>query len=193
MWTKKKKDMKKKGLKHPQGNPLELLLPLGKMTVTVMDGMEQRNITRLDVDITKPIRVELIAGVKRHKYDVTVENGFAVINDNGTLPVGVYRVEMFCRDLENHPMHYVKKTVVEIIEATDEGGVYETDEFGVIAKYPVAAGHSAGIVLTEDEVQIHEGVGFHGEVTENEVQLYAEYGNSMVDVTDGEVRIIINE
>lgn len=170
-----------------------LLIPLGKMTVTVMDGMEQRNITRLDVDITKPIRVELIAGVKRHKYDVTVENGFAVINDNGTLPVGVYRVEMFCRDLENHPMHYVKKTVVEIIEATDEGGVYETDEFGIIAKYPVAAGHSAGIVLTEDEVQIHEGVGFHGEVTEDEVQLYAEYGNSMIDVTDGEVRIIINE
>ena len=193
MLTKKHNDMKKRGLKHPQGNPLELLIPLGKMTVTVMDGVEQRSITRLDVDITKPISVELIAGVRRHKYDVTVENGFAVIRDNGTLPVGVYRVEMSCRDTENRPMHYVKKTLVEIIESAEEGGIYETDEFGIVARYPIASGHSAGVVLTEDEVQIHEGIGFHGEVTEDEVQLYAEYGDSMIEATDNEVRIIIND
>lgn len=183
----------KKTIRHPHGNPLQLLFPLGKMTVTVADGNESRVGGPMDVDTSYPVKVELTAGVRRHTYDATIVNGFAVIDDNGSLPVGVYRVEMVFRDSLHRPMRWAKRTIVEIVEATEDGGTYETDEFGVVARYPVAMGHSAGVVLTEDEVQLHEGVGFHGEVTDDEVQLYAEFGESMVQVTDGEVQIIINE
>lgn len=187
------KKEKGKTIRHPQGNPLELLFPLGKMTVTVADGNETRVGGPMDVDTSYPVKVELTAGVRRHVYDATIVNGFAVINDNGSLPVGVYRVEMVFRDSQHRPMRWAKRTIVEIMETTEDGGTYETDEFGVVARYPMLSGHSAGIVLTEDEVQIHEGIGFHGEVTEGEVQLYAEPGDSIVEAAGNEVRIIINE
>ena len=90
-------------------------------------------------------------------------------------------------------MSYMKHTVLEVVEATEDGGTYDTDEFGVVATFPVAMNHSAGVVVTDDEVQLHEGIGFHGEVTENEVRLYDEYGNSWIKTTEGEVQIIINE
>lgn len=183
----------KKRIRHPQGNPLQLLFPLGKMTVTVADGNESRVGGPMDVDTSYPVKVELTAGVRRHVYNATIENGFAVIEDSGSLPVGVYRAEMVFRDSLHRPMRWAKRTIVEVVEATEDGGTYETDEFGVVARYPVAMGHSAGVVLTEDEVQLHEGVGFRGEVTEDEVQLYAEFGNSRIETTAGEVQIIINE
>lgn len=183
----------KKVIQHPQGNPLELTISLGEVTVTVKDGQESRVRRVLTPDIKYPVTIELIAGVRRYVYKARTENGTVIFYDNGTLPVGVYRMEIHCRDSEKRPLKYVKQTMVEITESTEGGGTYDTDEFGVVAHYPAITGHIAGVVITDSEVQIHEGIGFRGAVTEGEVQLYDEYGESMVQVTDDEVQIIINE
>lgn len=184
----------KKTMRHPHGNPLQLILPLGEERVTVVDGNESRVRSQMRPNTSYPVMVELTAGVRRHRYQAMIENSAAIIEDNGTLPVGVYRIWVHYRDRAGRPMSYMKHTVLEVVEATEDGGTYNTDEFGVVATFPVAMNHSAGVVVTEDEVQLHEGIGFHGEVTEDEVRLYAEYGSSRINITEGEVQmIIINE
>ena len=172
---------------------MQLILTLGEERVTVVDGKESRVRSQMRPNTSYPVIVELTAGVRRHRFQATIENSAAVSEDNGTLPVGVYRIWVHYRDRAGRPMSYMKHTVLEVVEATEDGGTYDTDEFGVVATFPVAMNHSAGVVVTDDEVQLHEGIGFHGEVTENEVRLYDEYGNSWIKTTEGEVQIIINE
>lgn len=180
-------------MRHPRGNVLRLTLHLGEQTVSVVDGRESRVRSHMMPGAGCPVMVELTSGVIRKRYQASVEGGAAVIEDNGTLPVGVYRIWVHYRDRAGRPMSYMKHTVLEVVEATEDGGIYDTDEFGVVATFPVAMNHSAGVVVTDDEVQLHEGIGFHGEVTEDEVRLYAEYGDSRIEITEGEVQIIIND
>ena len=182
-----------KTMRHPCGNVLKLILPLGEQTVSVVEGRESRVRSQMMPGAGCPVMVELTSGVIRKRYVASVEGGAAVIEDNGTLPVGVYQIKVSYRDQNGHPMSFTKQTVLEVVESTEDGGIYDTDEFGVMARYPVVMTQSAGVVITDDEVQLHEGIGFRGEVTEDEVRLYAEYGDSRIEITEGEVQIIIND
>lgn len=125
---------------------------------------------------------EFIAGVRRVKYTATKVGNVAVVEDNGTLPVGVYNIDVKWRDANNRPLHYMQRTILEVVESSDAGGVYNTDEFDVIAYYPVIGGERSAIVIENGKIYLEVGGRFGEDDDPND-------GKAMITTGTGEGRV----
>ncbi len=115
---------------HVQGNVLTLAIPLQREIVSLVNG--QVDISYEDFVPTGPVTVVLTCGNYAAKYKATMDDeltNVAHIEDNGTLPVGVYSITIRCRDENTKPMRYKKRAVVNVVDTTAEAGITPGIEF----------------------------------------------------------------
>lgn len=181
---------KKYIIKHTRGNYIQLKFPLLVRTTVV----DYRGVNSTDdgIDLNSPVIVELQAGTRCVKYTATIDESVAVVEDNGTLPVGAYNIWIKWRDAYNRPMSYMQRTILEVVESSEAGGKYDTDEFDVIAYYPIIRGMRSAVVVTDDEVTVEVGgnIGIDDD-GDNEATVYNDYGAGSVVENEDEVTIFI--
>ena len=179
-------------IKHIQGNTFELGIPLAKRIVEFASGVRSQadeNIAPLLKDA--PIRV--IFGRNR-VIKARLVGGYVVVKDKGTLPIGNYHVTVLAIDANGDPLKYIDSLELGIVNTIDESSYDELDQYDGYFKYPIprlGAENVCLIVVTDDAVQVSEGTGFDGEITEDAVKLYARFGPSSMEVTEDAVKITI--
>lgn len=180
-------------IKHIQGNTFELGIPLAKRIVEFAGGVRSQadeNIAPLLKDA--PIRV--IFGRNRVSKAKLV-GGYVVVEDKGTLPIGNYTITVLATDGNGDPLRYVDDLELGIVNSIAESNYDELDGYDGYFKFlapKLGSENVCLIVITDDAVQINEGIGFDGEITDDTVKLYARYGPSGMEVTEDAVKITIN-
>ena len=180
---------------HPQGNFLNLSIAITTRAVSVVDGVE--NVEEAEMDISnnllgKPI-VELTRGRKVYRYECDTFQNKVQFYDYGKLPAGSYDISVLLDYGDGQQMRYRKRTILRIVDFTDDGGQYENDEFNVIAIYPIVKGKTTAIILGDDDVIISENGKFKGDDTpsDNYADITATYGDSSIEVGEDDVTITI--
>lgn len=180
-------------IKHPQGNAFMLGIPLAKRIVEFRNGSRSQadeNLSPLKEGV--PIRV--IFG-KCRALKARLNGGYVVVEDKGTLPIGNYHVTVLATDANGDRLRYRDNFELGIVGSTAESNYEELNDYDGYFKFPIIGAEAQDvclIVVTEDAVQINEGTGFDGEVTEDAVKLYARFGPSEMEVTEDAVKITIN-
>lgn len=180
---------------HPQGNLLILSFPLTTHAVSVVDGVE--NIEEEEIDLTqnlvgKPV-VELSRGKKVLRYECDIFQNKVQFMDYGKLPIGTYDITLVFDYGDDQQMRYKKRTMLRIVDNTDDGGSYENDEFNIIAIYPVIKGRSIAISIADGEVRISENGKFKGDDKPNNgrADITAQQGEGYLIIEDGKAKLHI--
>lgn len=177
-------------IRHVQGNVLRLSAPITKRTVTLVNGSKQ--VTNTDIIPSGDVSIELNKGGVPFTFIADMEGNMASIEDKGILPIGVYSITILFQDAEGNPYRYKKNAVLRIVDTTAEGEVYDSEEFNVIAYYPVIEGRSSAIVVTDDSVYLEVGGKIGADDDEDEeATLYNDYGEGSIEETDDEIVIYI--
>lgn len=181
---------KKQIIRHVCGNYIRIVIPLVRKAVSVTDrGVVE---TETPYNYLDKLKVEFSAGTRRIIKDAVVNGNVAIVEDNGTMPIGTYQICILFRDREK-PMRYKKRTVLEVVENTEAGGVYDTDEFDVVAYYPVIRGMRSAVVIGDDDVSIIEGGKFGEDDTPGDeyADINATYGGGSVEIDEDFVTLNI--
>ncbi len=181
---------KKKIIRHICGNYIQLKIPfLVRNTLVNYRGIED---TDTFINPSSPVVVVLKAGTRSIKLNATITDSIVVVEDNGTLPVGAYSIDVQWRDAYNRPMHYMQRTILEVVESSEAGGKYNTDEFDVLAYYPIVSGMRSAVIVTDTEVTVEVGgnIGIDDD-GDNEATVYNDYGAGSVVENEDEVTIYI--
>ena len=126
-------------IKHVKGNLLRLAIPLTIITKTT-DGGQETSITEDFIpNINYPITVRLGGSYLSYSFDATMDGNIAIMEDNGTLPKGVYQVEVLCKDDNGNNCRFMQRSVIDVVDATIEAGIVIGTEFEVETHYIDAA------------------------------------------------------
>lgn len=179
---------------HPQGNFINLMFPLSTKAVTVIDGEEEVEEVEMDLSqnlVGKPI-VELTRGKKSLRFECEIIQNKVSFIDFGELAVGTYSISILLNYGETK-MRYKKRTVLKIVDETASGGMYENDEFNVVAIYPVLKGRSIAISFTNGQVRISENGKFQGDDKPNNgrADITAKQGDAYLVFEDGKAKLHI--
>ena len=179
---------------HPQGNMINLTFQITTRAVTVVDGAEQ--VEEVEVDLSnnivgKPI-VELSRGKKVLRYECDIIQNKVNFIDWGKLPVGTYDISILLNYGETQLL-YKKRTALQIVENTEEGGHYENDEFNVVAIYPIIKGRTIAISIADGKVRISENGTFQGDDKPNNgrADVTAKQGEGYLVIEDGKAKLHI--
>lgn len=112
---------------HVQGNVLRLAIVLQVEIVTCFEGKVEKTYT--DFIPTGSVKVVLAKGYHAYEFAATMQGNVAMLEDKGTLPVGVYSITVLCRDENGNPMRFKQDGVVSVYDATCEAGIPEGIEF----------------------------------------------------------------
>ena len=117
-------------IKHVKGNVLRLHVPLTVKIKRLIDG----EITEEEQDFIPspyyPTYINLKKDVGLTKsYVAEVEDNVVSMQDDGTLTVGEYQVEVKCNDDLGNPYRYMVRAVIEIVDATIDAGIEAGIEF----------------------------------------------------------------
>lgn len=177
-------------IRHPQGNVLELTIPLTKITARTVNGVTT---TRENEFPFYDVVVSFIRGNKTYDYKPKMSVNIATITDYGTLPLGTYSIEIRGRGIDGIVTRYKQNTVLVIVDATKDGCVYNTDEFDVKAHYTMVKGRTSAILVGDTNVDISEGGTYQGDANPNDgyADMTAAYGNCSMRVTETEVQLTI--
>lgn len=181
-------------IRHIQGNFIRMMIPLGLETLTTIDGVSAKTVADFVPNQAYPVQVVLRCGVTNRKLTPTsIDGNMITVEDNGVLPVGAYHIEILCRDDDGKPMRFRKNTVIEIVNETERGDSFDTDEFDVVAYYPVLKGRECAVVIGDDSVTILEGLPLGGDpdYTDNYAEISARQGSGSMQVTKDEVILTI--
>lgn len=182
-----------KKIKHVFGNRIELHIPLTEREVTVNDG----SVITDDISLVPQgnVSVRFSKGYGSYNFDVpaTIEDNSVVMVDDGTIPIGTWAVEVVgtTTGRSGRPFRFKRNVILEVVDATEDGGDYANNETDVIAYYPVINGRSSAVVITDEEVILQ--VGGHiatDDDGDDEATVNADYGAGSITETDDE--IIIN-
>lgn len=103
-------------IRHPQGNPLRVSIPLTLRYVEIVDGVESYEDT--DFIPTGDVTVLLTRGTEEHEYIATIVDNVATIVDMGRLEVGTWAVTVLCEDDEGNKMRYKARLVIRVVDCT---------------------------------------------------------------------------
>jgi len=163
--------------------------------VAVVDGTEQ--VEEIERDLSggladAPI-VELSRGKKTIKRKCEIFQNRISFIDNGELPVGTYDITVLLNWEDGGKMRYKKRTLLQIVDTTAEGGQYDNDEFNVVAIYPIVEGETTAIIVGNDDVTISENGKFQGDDTPNDeyADVSSTYGQSNIEIEDDYVTLNI--
>ena len=177
-------------IRHTQGNVLQLSIPLTIRWHIVTDGVEQK-IDQGSIDHNMGISVILTNGKHEHRYEPEIYNNQVTIIDKGELLIGTYSIAIEIND-DGNKLRYKKRTLLQIVDSTEDGQQYENNEMNVLAFYPVVEGVTTAIIVGDDDVIISENGKYKGDDTPNDdnADITAQYGDNSIEV--GEDEVIIN-
>jgi len=169
---------------HPQGNPITLTIPMTSVCETVSNGTDvkdDRNFPIYDVSVA------LVKGKNAYTYTPRISVNTITFNDEGTLPVGTYGIEIKYRGTDGKHYRWKAESMLRIVDAGE--GDYTTNEYNIMAYYPKVYGRVSAIDVTDTEVIITEGRGYTGDTTPNDgnADISADYGSQQIEITDNEV------
>lgn len=122
--------MDKTIIRHVYGNVLRVAIPLTIRTRTLQDGVEVETEEDFYPNPDYPTVIDLYKGGGLHcTFDATVEGNVASFADNGDTPIGIYQVEVTCKDDEARPVRYMVRAIIEIVDATIDAGIEPGVEF----------------------------------------------------------------
>lgn len=178
-------------IKHVQGNYISLRIPFTLILAKTTNG--NVSIDEFSIPITS-VSVIFQKGPIKNEFKATllINTSTILVNDAGSLNVGSYDIIVAFTTRDGRSYRYKQNTILQIVDSTSEGGQYETNEFDVVAYYPVVKGKNSIISITDDVVAFNEGTGFECNITENAVQLYSRFGNSSITIDEDSVNIIMN-
>ena len=175
---------------HIKGNSITIGFPIAEIQNVLNDGTDHVN-TEFN-DILGDVWVVLRRGLLIRQFKVEANANYISFTDHGHLPCGEYDIELYY-DHELLPMRYAKEKMLVVVNTTEEGQVYQSTDFDVIAYYPVINGRESAIVIGDGYVRLIAGNGLRADIDEDSVNLRAGYGNSTVEVTENNVNININD
>ena len=175
---------------HIKGNSITIGFPIAEIQNVLNDGTDHVN-TEFN-DIVGDVWVVLRRGLLIRQFKVEANANYISFTDHGHLPCGEYDIELYY-DHELLPMRYAKEKMLVVVNTTEEGQVYQSTDFDVIAYYPVINGRESAIVIGDGYVRLIAGNGLRADIDEDSVNLRAGYGNSTVEVTENNVNININD
>lgn len=177
-------------IRHTQGNVLQLSIPLTIRWHIVTDGVEQI-VEQGTISHDMDIRVVLSRGSKEYTYVPELYNNQVSIIEKGELPIGTYSIAIEIND-DGNKQRYKKRTLLQIVDSTEDGQQYENNEMNVLAIYPVVEGVTTAIIVGDDDVIISENGKYKGDDTPNDdnADITAQYGDNSIEV--GEDEVIIN-
>ena len=183
-------------IKHVFGNVFILGIPLRKLMVTYDEGVKTSvNTDLLPLFQNSPIRVIFSKnGIIRYEFNAQLVNGYVVVEDKGTLPIGTYNITILATDSNGDPLRYKENFILEIVDTTAEANYDGLETFDGYFKFPIlkyGGGRSSLIVIDDKAVKINEGTGFYGEITDDAVKLYARFGQSSSEITQDAVKLTI--
>lgn len=182
--------MKRPVIRHTQGNVLQLSIPLTMRWHIVTDGVEQI-VEKGTISHDMDIRVVLSRGSKEYTFVPELNNNQVTIIEKGELPIGTYSIAIEIND-DGNRLRYKKRTLLQIVDSTEDGQQYENNEMNVLAFYPVVEGVTTAIIVGDDDVIISENGKYKGDDTPNDdnADITAQYGDNSIEV--GEDEVIIN-
>lgn len=186
--------MAKTIIKHIQGNPITIAFPIMEREKELTDG----SLVGTDTEnaIQGDVWVILSMGLMVRQYRATVQGNYIIITDHGHLPVGKYDIDVrFDVTIGGitYPMRYYENDILHVVNATQDGEVYESTDYDVLAYYPVVNGRGGAIVITEDAVYLEtdSGIGGDDDPEDGEATAYTGYGDGRVEVSENEVTLYI--
>lgn len=108
-----------------KGNLLRLSMPL--QLRSVVDG----EATVTDFVPTGPVYVLVSDGAPRHRYAAVMDGNKAVIEDNGTLDLGAYNIEVYCQDEAGHNYRHKIRNAFQVVDTACEACLEPGVEFDV--------------------------------------------------------------
>lgn len=176
---------------HTQGNFLQLSFPITMKIVSVVDGQETDAVQDV-LSSSAQVQVELVMGKKVFPFIPEMNGNRATITDYGNLPIGTYDIVIKMSE-DGTNVRYKKRTLLRIVDTTEDGDQYENDELNVFTYFPVIYGKTTAIIIDDDDVTISEVGKFRGDDTPNDnyADIAASYGDSSIEVTDDEVTLTI--
>ena len=118
-----------KKIKHVHGNLLRIAIPLDIIDVSVANGNVTQTQEHFYPNTAYPVVIVLKKGGTRYPFTATVSDYVVSFEDPGTLPVGVYEVEVLCRNAQSQPMRYMVRSIIEVVDATIDAGIEDGVEF----------------------------------------------------------------
>ena len=167
-------------IKHVYGNVLRLAIPLTKRIVTV----ENEEVVYTDSDFIPsneyPVTVEFSKGNIKISRQASIRDGnIAYIEDDGTIPVGVYDITVLCKDDDGKPYRFKQKSVLDVSNYTIDANIAQPVEFESIVWYLDAAIYLA--------LKGEDGVGIENIITQTSEEIGGENIITIV-LTNGETK-----
>lgn len=117
-------------IKHVYGNTLKVAIPLTMKIRELIDGHEVEREEDFYPNPSFPVIIDLKKGGCLHsKYEATVVGNVATFVDYGKIPIGLYNVEVICRDENEEQCRYKVSAVIEIVDNTIDADIEEGVEF----------------------------------------------------------------
>lgn len=117
-------------IKQVYGNVLRVAIPLTQRVRTMVDGVETEEEFDFYPSPDYPVMIDLYKGGGLHQtFTATMHENVATFVDEGTIPIGVYQLEVRCRDMQGHPCRYMVRAIIVIVDATIDAGIEAGIEF----------------------------------------------------------------
>ena len=117
-------------IKHVYGNVLKLAIPLTQIVKEMIEGEVVTTESDFYPNPNYPTKITLRGeGSIKFDFNATVDGNVATMIDYGTVLVGLYQVEVRCYDMQNNPMRYMVRAIVQVVDATIDAGIQAGIEF----------------------------------------------------------------
>lgn len=117
-------------IKHVYGNVMKVAIPLTIRIRTLVDGQETETEQDFFPSSDYPVYVVLYkGGGLKTIYTATMTDNIATIEDDGTLAIGIYQVEVLCHDDQGNPFRYMVRAIIQVVDATIDAGIQAGIEF----------------------------------------------------------------
>jgi hypothetical protein len=182
--------MAKTKILHIQGNEIMIGFPVKEVNAVLHDGSSS---TVDNIDALSELWVVLSRGILVRQYKVRPAHDFVFFTDKGHLPCGVYDIEVYYDTEDGQHMRLKYPQILTIVDSTEAGQMYESDDFDVDAYYPIINSRASAVVISNGIVSLFAGRGLNADLGDDSVNLRAGYGDSQVDVTNTNVNINIKD
>lgn len=126
-------------IRHVYGNVLRLAIPLTLRTLTLDGGTVERTDEPFYPSSEYPVEVVLSKGATKVRIAAEMDGNVASIEDDGTIPIGVFSITVTCRDDNGRPYRFKQHTVLNVVDTTREAGIEPTIEYEAATWYLDAA------------------------------------------------------
>lgn len=182
--------MAKTKILHIQGNEITIGFPVKEINAVLQDGTAT---TVDDLEAISELWVVLRRGILVRQYKVHPAHDYVFFTDKGHLPCGTYDIEAYYDTDDGQHMRLKYPQILTVVDNTEAGQIYESDDFDVDAYFPVINSRASAVVISDGVVSLFAGRGLNADIGEDSVNLRAGFGPSQVEVTENNVNINIED